>query len=141
MVIWFTTTITWWCIVCPGVLQPLSVVCARVVHRLQLTAKELYQNGIAWRDVFTDVPIRIANSPLITALMAQIDEHVVLDSIEKARLRLNAQPFLEKQLERMGESIESLHLEVQEISAYERMSARQEQQKALWLQRRQEVRR
>ena len=43
---------------------------------VQLTAKELYENAITWRDVFTDVPVKVSNSPLVTALMAQIDEQV-----------------------------------------------------------------
>jgi C-terminal region of eIF3h len=72
--------------------------------------------------------------------MAQIDEHVTLGAIEAARLRLNTQPCLEKQLERIGDGIESLHMEVQDVSAFERLRARQEQQKAQWLIRRQEVR-
>ena len=107
---------------------------------MQLTAKELYENQITWRDIFTDVPIRIANSPLVTALMCQIDEHVQLGAIDATRLRMGTQPFLEKQLERIGDGIDNLHMEVQDISAYERARARQEQQKAIWLARRQEVR-
>ena len=107
---------------------------------MQLTAKELYENAISWRDVFTEVPIKIANSPLITALTAQLDEAVPLGMTESTRLRMNALPFLERQLERIGDGIDNLHGEMQDISAFERARARQEQQKALWLQRRLEVR-
>jgi translation initiation factor 3 subunit H len=107
---------------------------------LQLSAKELYENSISWGDVFAEVPVKISNSPLVTALMAHIDEHVTLSSIEATRLRLNTQPFLEKQLDRIGDGIESLYLEVQDMTAYERSRVRQEHQKALWLQRRVEVR-
>jgi translation initiation factor 3 subunit H len=107
---------------------------------VQLSAKELYENSISWGDVFVEVTIKITNSPLVTALMAHIDEHVTLSSIEAKRLRLNTQPFLEKQLDRIGDGIESLYLEVQDMTAYERARVRQEHQKALWLQRRIEVR-
>ena len=72
---------------------------------------------------------------------AAVAVQVQLDAATAARLRLSTQPFLEKQLERIGDGIESLHVEVQDMSTYERLRARQEQQKALWLQRRQEVRR
>jgi hypothetical protein len=65
---------------------------------------------------------------------------VILDSVTATRLRLNTMPFLEKQLDLMGDCIESLYMEVQDMSKYERARARQEQLKAAWLARRQEVR-
>lgn len=75
----------------------------------------------------------------MTALMAEIDRQTVLDSITASRLRLNTLPFLEKQLELMGDGIESLYLEVQDVTKYERARVRMEQAKAAWLARRQEV--
>jgi hypothetical protein len=60
-------------------------------------------------------------------------------STEAKRLLLNMQPFLKKQLDRIGDGIESLYLEVQDMTAYERVRVRQEHQEALWLQRRVEV--
>ena len=119
-------------------LRRLSTTCTP--GRVQLTAKELYENAISWRDVFAEVAIKVVNSPLVAALMAHVDEHIALDAVAAARLRLNTQPFLEKQLDRIGDGIESLHMEVQDMTAYERARVRQEHQKALWLQRRQEVR-
>lgn len=103
-----------------------------------LTAKQLYDAGITWKDIFTEVPIKIENTPLVTALMAEIDRQTVLDSITASRLRLNTLPFLEKQLELMGDGIESLYLEVQDVTKYERARVRMEQAKAAWLARRQE---
>lgn len=107
---------------------------------LQLTAKALYDAGITWKDIFTEIPIKIENTPLVTALMAEIDRQTVLDSITASRLRLNTLPFLEKQLELMGDGIESLYMEVQDVTKYERARVRMEQAKAAWLARRQEVR-
>lgn len=106
---------------------------------MQLTAKQLFGSGLSWRDIFTEIPIKIHNSALVTALMAEIDRQVILDSVSATRLRLNTMPFLEKQLDLMGDCIESLYMEVQDMSKYERARARQEQLKAAWLARRQEV--
>jgi translation initiation factor 3 subunit H len=106
---------------------------------MQLTAKQLFGSGLSWRDIFTEIPIKIHNSALVTALMAEIDRQVILDSVSATRLRLNTMPFLEKQLDLMGDCIENLYIEVQDMSKYERARARQEQLKAAWLARRQEV--
>lgn len=106
---------------------------------MQLTAKQLFGSGLSWRDIFTEIPIKIHNSALVTALMSEIDRQVILDSVSATRLRLNTMPFLEKQLDLMGDCIENLYMEVQEMSKYERARARQEQLKAAWLARRQEV--
>ena len=106
---------------------------------MQLTAKQLFGSGLSWRDIFTEIPIKIHNSALVTALMAEIDRQVILDSVSATRLRLNTMPFLEKQLDLMGDCIENLYMEVQDMSKFERARARQEQLKAAWLARRQEV--
>ena len=106
---------------------------------MQLTAKQLFGSGLSWRDIFTEIPIKIHNSALVTALMAEVDRQVILDSVSATRLRLNTMPFLEKQLDLMGDCIESLYMEVQDMSKFERARARQEQLKAAWLARRQEV--
>lgn len=102
-----------------------------------LTSRQLFENKITWRDIFVEVPIKVDNSPLIVALMAEIDSYGSVDALTANRLKLGTQPYLEKQLELVGEGMDALWGEVQDVSKWARMSARQEQQKQQWLIKRQ----
>lgn len=42
---------------------------------VSLSAEKLKEANIGWEDIFEEIPIVVHNSPLVTALMAQVRVH------------------------------------------------------------------
>jgi len=115
-------------------------------YRLTLAFMELYKNqsftkdslskaGVSYNDIFEEIPVKIHNSPLIKALLLELDEEANIES-DFERLNLSTNPFLEKNLEFLVECLEDLGAEQNKFQYYQRQVQRQQAQQAAWLQKR-----
>lgn len=102
----------------------------------KLTLKDMREAALGWKDVFQEIPIKIHNSTLVQALVTELAHDSVANQGDYDRLNLGVAPFLEKNLESLLECVDDLVSEQQKVSLYHRNSARMEQQKAIWLQKR-----
>mmetsp|Transcript_5500 Transcript_5500/g.7433 ORF Transcript_5500/g.7433 Transcript_5500/m.7433 type:complete len:333 (+) Transcript_5500:109-1107(+) len=100
-----------------------------------LSAAEL-RAQLAWQDIFQEIPVSVANSSLHATLMAQLEPELTANQADFDRLVLSTNPFLEKNMEFLSESLDDLQVEQQKLSYYQRSLARQQQQQAQWLQKR-----
>lgn len=55
--------------------------------------------GLSWREVFSEIPITIHNSPMAAALAAEIVSRGRVSQLDYDRLSLGVAPVLEKNLE------------------------------------------
>ena len=78
-------------------------------------------------DVFEEVPIRVKSSNLHAALMLELQDELGIgaNASDFSRLEVNTNPFLEKQLQLLIESIEDLQQESNRLQHYERSVQRQ----------------
>ena len=83
-------------------------------------------------DVFQELPISVRNSHLHSALLLELQDECGLSTstADFARLELNTNPFLEKQLQLLIESIEDLQQESNRLQHYERAVQRQKSAQA-----------
>ena len=86
-------------------------------------------------DVFVELPIAVKTSPLASALLLELRDECGIspNATDFARLELNTNPFLEKQLQLLIECIEDLQLESAKLQQYERSTQRQKQAQAAYL--------
>lgn len=105
----------------------------------KLTGKDLREANIAWKDVFQEIPIKIANSALIQALVSELEPDCAASQGDCDRLNLSVAPFLEKNMEALIEGVDDLLNEQGKVTLYHKNVARQAQQMSAWLvKRRQE---
>ncbi|MEW5319343.1 MAG: hypothetical protein WDW38_010502 [Sanguina aurantia] len=103
----------------------------------RLTGKDLREAGIAWKDVFVEVPIKLHNSALIQALVADLaPQAAVATAANFDRLSLSVGPFMEANLESLIACVDDLVNEQQKVTSYQKAVARQAQHLATWLQKR-----
>lgn len=102
----------------------------------KLTGKDLREAGISWRDVFVEVPIRIHNSSLAQALVADLDPAPRITAPDLDRLDLGSSDYLTKTMSSLIEGVDDILNEAQKISLYHRNVARQQQHMAQWLAKR-----
>lgn len=103
----------------------------------KLTGKDFREANIAWKDVFQEIPIKINNSPLIQALVSQLEpDHDSATQGDFDRLNLSMAPFLEKNMEMLIDRVDDLVAEQSKVSMYHKQLARQAQQMAAWVQKR-----
>ncbi|GAX74259.1 hypothetical protein CEUSTIGMA_g1708.t1 [Chlamydomonas eustigma] len=102
----------------------------------KLTAKDLRDANIAWKDVFQEIPIKIQNSALVQALTAELEPVTAATQGDLDRLNLSVAPFLEKNIESLLDCVDDLVLEQQKVTTYHKNVARQAQQMTTWLQKR-----
>lgn len=98
--------------------------------------KDLTEAGLSWRDVFVELPIKIRNSNLIQALVADLAPPVTASQADVDRLNLSVAPFLEKNIQALLECVDDLVNEQQKVTMYHKNVARQQQAFAGWLQKR-----
>ncbi|KAF8058059.1 TIF3H1 [Scenedesmus sp. PABB004] len=102
----------------------------------KLAGKDLREAGVGWRDVFVEVPIKIHNSSLAQALIADIAPPSGATAGDLERLSLSNAPYMAKTMSSLIECMDDLLAEQGKVSMYHRNSARQQQQIAAWLQKR-----
>jgi translation initiation factor 3 subunit H len=96
-------------------------------------------NTAAGADVFEELPIKVRNSPLNAALLLELQDECSVNpnASDFSRLELNTNPFLEKQLQLLIESVEDLQHESNRLQHYERSAQRQKSAQAQFLAKRQ----
>eukprot|EP00270_Netrium_digitus_P017058 TRINITY_DN619_c0_g1_i1.p1 TRINITY_DN619_c0_g1~~TRINITY_DN619_c0_g1_i1.p1 ORF type:complete len:349 (-),score=106.37 TRINITY_DN619_c0_g1_i1:222-1268(-) len=115
--------------------------------RLKDAFMDLYRSGnfsgdrlrektITWVDIFEDIPVKIMNSALVAALMADLEPESAATQADFDRLSLSSTPIMERNVEFLVECMDDLSMEQQRFQYYYRSVQRQQQQQAAWLQRR-----
>mmetsp|Transcript_10004 Transcript_10004/g.32433 ORF Transcript_10004/g.32433 Transcript_10004/m.32433 type:complete len:329 (+) Transcript_10004:34-1020(+) len=100
------------------------------------TEAALKKAGLSWTDVFQEIPVTITNSPLSTAMMAEIQSESMSTQADFDRMSLSTNPFMEKNLEFLIECMDDLAVEQQKMVFYQRNLQRYGQQQAQWQQKR-----
>lgn len=98
--------------------------------------KDLREAGISWRDVFVEVPVRVHNSSLAQALVADLDPAPRITEPDLERLDLGGSAYLTKTIGQLIEGVDDILSEAQKVSLYHRNVARQQQHMAQWLTKR-----
>ena len=78
-----------------------------------LSAEKLREVGVAWKDVFEEIPIHVRNSPLAAAMLASVEGDAPADARDAARLTLAVAPLLEKNLEFLNDCLDDIVSEQQ----------------------------
>eukprot|EP00775_Hariotina_reticulata_P013473 gene13473-13599_t len=102
----------------------------------KLTGKELREAGVSWHDVFVEVGIKVHNSSLAQALIADLNPVSGATAADLERLNLANAAYLGKAMTSLCDCMDDLLAEQQKVSMYHRNMARQQQQMAAWLQKR-----
>eukprot|EP01112_Ceratiomyxa_fruticulosa_P006068 TRINITY_DN16865_c0_g1_i1.p1 TRINITY_DN16865_c0_g1~~TRINITY_DN16865_c0_g1_i1.p1 ORF type:complete len:367 (+),score=113.96 TRINITY_DN16865_c0_g1_i1:165-1265(+) len=94
--------------------------------------------GLSFQNIFEQIPVRISNSQLVQAMLYDLEDRDpgLLLSSHFDRLDLSTNPFLEKNLESLLESLDDLASEQNKQQYYQKSIARQQQQQANYLARR-----
>jgi len=87
-----------------------------------------------WTEVLVEVPIRVHNSHLVHGLLYQLREHKAI-KCDLDRLTLNANPFVDKNLEALSSTIDEHTQEQFKLHQYQRTVTRQKQQQQAYLQK------
>lgn len=82
--------------------------------------KELREAGINWKDVFQELPIKLHNSSLSQALIADLDPHAGATAADLERLNMAVSAFEAKSMEGLIECVDDLLSEQQKVSGYHR---------------------
>nr|CAB3241670.1 eukaryotic translation initiation factor 3 subunit H [Phallusia mammillata] len=94
------------------------------------------KEGLAFNDIYEEVPIRVKNSPLINMLLLKLKkENPIPEKVEY--LNLSHSSSLERQLHLMMSSVDEVTQEGGKFVQYQRSAAKQHQNKLLHVQRRQ----
>ena len=80
-----------------------------------LTIEKLKAASLAWNDVFEELPIRIQNSNLATALLAHIEPTPGSQQSDFQELALGTGPMLLKTLDFMNEFLDDVVAEQQKV--------------------------
>lgn len=78
-------------------------------------------------EVFQELPVKVRNSHLSSALLLELQDEcgINANAADFERLELHTNPFLEKQLQLLIESIDDLQMESQKLQHYDRNQQRQ----------------
>ncbi len=93
----------------------------------KFTLTALAAAGLSNSDVFQELPIRVRNSHLSSALLLELQEQCELhpNAADFARLELHTNPFLEKQMQLLIECIDDMQQEAIKLQHHERNVQRQ----------------
>eukprot|EP00327_Prymnesium_parvum_P043981 CAMPEP_0205853806 /NCGR_PEP_ID=MMETSP1083-20121108/1746_1 /ASSEMBLY_ACC=CAM_ASM_000430 /TAXON_ID=97485 /ORGANISM="Prymnesium parvum, Strain Texoma1" /LENGTH=333 /DNA_ID=CAMNT_0053215095 /DNA_START=12 /DNA_END=1013 /DNA_ORIENTATION=+ len=88
-------------------------------------------------EVFHELPIKVRNSHLSSALLLELQGEcgINANASDFDRLELHTNPFLEKQMQLLIESIDDLQVESQKLQHYERYAQRQKAAQQQYLQK------
>ncbi|PNW71763.1 hypothetical protein CHLRE_16g676314v5 [Chlamydomonas reinhardtii] len=102
----------------------------------KLTLKGFREANLSWRDIFVELPIRIRNSNLVQALVADLMPAPTATQADVERLNLSSAPFLERNIQSLLECVDDIVAEQQKVTMYHKNVARQQQAYAVWLAKR-----
>jgi translation initiation factor 3 subunit H len=107
------------------------------LYRTQVfTGEKLREKNMTWKDIFEEIPVKISNSVLVSALMTELESDAPASQCDFDRLVLSTNPFMEKNLEFLIECMDDLSMEQQKFQYYYRNLSRQQVQQQSWLQKR-----
>eukprot|EP00246_Nothoceros_aenigmaticus_P003895 TRINITY_DN15123_c0_g1_i1.p1 TRINITY_DN15123_c0_g1~~TRINITY_DN15123_c0_g1_i1.p1 ORF type:complete len:351 (+),score=61.13 TRINITY_DN15123_c0_g1_i1:26-1054(+) len=107
------------------------------LYRTQnFVGEKLREKNMTWRDIFEEIPVRVSNSVLVSALMTELETTSPATQCDFDRLVLSTNPFVEKNLEFLIECMDDLSMEQQKFQYYYRNVSRQQSQQQAWLQKR-----
>lgn len=91
--------------------------------------ENLAKHGFSFENIFEEVPIRIHNSLLVEALLYELESGSVPLNCDFDCFDLSLNPFLEKNLEFLGDSVDELSIEQNKFQQAQRAWNRQQQQR------------
>ncbi len=74
----------------------------------KLTLKGFREANLSWRDIFVELPIKIRNSNLVQALVADLAPATTATQADVERLNLSVAPFLEKNIQSLIECVDDI---------------------------------
>ncbi|KAG6541880.1 hypothetical protein Mapa_016708 [Marchantia paleacea] len=98
--------------------------------------EKLREKNMTWTDIFEEIPVKISNSSLVSAVMTELETDAPATQCDFDRLVLSTNPFMEKNLEFLIECMDDLGMEQQKFQYYYRNLSRQQGQQQAWLQKR-----
>ena len=110
----------------------------QLYHEKSLPASKMLQLGLAWSDIFQEIPISVHNSSLCTAFMASIDSGNAVDAGMQEKLEAPSAEQLRTNTQQIQECIDEQQWELIKLSRHQRDSSRNQQQSASWLAQRQQ---
>lgn len=102
----------------------------------KLTLKGFREANLSWRDIFVELPIKVRNSNLVQALVADLMPAPTASQADVDRLNLSVAPFLERNIQSLVECVDDVVQEQQKVTMYHKNVAKQQQTYASWLQKR-----
>eukprot|EP00008_Paramoeba_atlantica_P003135 CAMPEP_0201490294 /NCGR_PEP_ID=MMETSP0151_2-20130828/26001_1 /ASSEMBLY_ACC=CAM_ASM_000257 /TAXON_ID=200890 /ORGANISM="Paramoeba atlantica, Strain 621/1 / CCAP 1560/9" /LENGTH=326 /DNA_ID=CAMNT_0047876205 /DNA_START=89 /DNA_END=1069 /DNA_ORIENTATION=+ len=99
------------------------------------TPEHLTASGMTHADIFQEIPIRIHNSSLATALLYELESREVVKP-DHSRLEMTDQQLLKKNLEFLIDETEELISEQNKLQFHYRAVQRQQQSQSKWVQQR-----
>lgn len=100
------------------------------------TGEKLREKNLTWQDIFQEIPVKISNSALVSAIMTELETDSPATQSDFDRLVLSTNPFMERNLEFLIECMDDLSMEQQRFQYYYRNLSRQQAQQQAWLQKR-----
>lgn len=88
-------------------------------------------------DIFQELPVRVRNSQLSSALLLELQDECGIDASASnfSRLELHTNPFLEKQMQLLIECIDDLQQESNKLQHHERNIQRQKAAQVQYMQK------
>jgi translation initiation factor 3 subunit H len=77
--------------------------------------KDLREAAVSWRDVFVEVPIKVHNSSLAQALIADINPAAGATAADLERLNLGSAPYISKTMTGLIDCLDDLVAEQQKV--------------------------
>ncbi|KAK4266569.1 hypothetical protein QN277_027466 [Acacia crassicarpa] len=101
-----------------------------------ITGEKLREKNLSWVDIFEEIPIKVSNSALISAVMTKLKPNTPVTQCDYDRLRLSSSSLMERNMEFLIECMDDLSMEQQKFQFYYRNLSRQQAQQQAWLQKR-----
>jgi len=113
----------------------LTDAAVQLVQEGEYTAESFKKTKAAFDTIFEEIPVVIRNSYLVNLLMCELTDMIPRD-YAKQSLDLSTGFILEKELQSAMECVDNLNQETNKFLSHQRQVHRQNQNKALMLQRR-----
>ncbi|EOY05016.1 Eukaryotic translation initiation factor 3 subunit H isoform 3, partial [Theobroma cacao] len=73
------------------------------------------EKNLSWVDIFEEIPIKVANSALISAFMTELESDTPVTQCDYDRLQLSTTPYMERNMEFLIECMDDLSMEQQKV--------------------------
>jgi len=96
------------------------------------TQENLIKTGLTFNDILDEIPVEIHNSHVINALLYELEDSFN-SGLDFERLNLSSNPFLEKHLESLTETVDMLTQLQNKYQFWQKNMSKQDAQKAAYL--------